>query len=143
MRRNSLTHQFVEYFPDRLQEGVLYVSMQYATATHSCCCGCGMEVVTPLSPTDWQLTFDGKSISLHPSIGNWNFPCQSHYFIRRNKVDWVGRMTRTQIDAGRAHDRRVKEHYFSEEVSNMSTHADADTKPRPNFWQKLLSLWRR
>src|SRR5262245_54227969 len=114
MRRNSLTHEFVEYFPDELQEGVLYVSIPYATATHSCCCGCRQEVVTPLSPTDWQLTFDGKSISLHPSIGNWNFRCQSHYFIRRNRVDWVGRMTRAQIDAGRAHDRHAKAQYFQD-----------------------------
>jgi hypothetical protein len=63
--------------------GVLYVSPGYATVTHLCCCGCGAEVVTPLSPTDWKLTFDGVAISLSPSVGNWSLPCRSHYFIDR------------------------------------------------------------
>ena len=37
-----------------------------------CCCGCGEEVVTPFSPAQWQMSFDGEAVSLHPSIGNWN-----------------------------------------------------------------------
>jgi hypothetical protein len=84
-----LEHQFVEFIPEHLLEGVLYVSMVYATASHLCCCGCGQKVVTALSPTDWQLTFDGRSISLHPSIGNWNFPCLSHYWITRSSIRWA------------------------------------------------------
>jgi hypothetical protein len=71
-----------------MEDGVIYVSVDYATAIHKCCCGCGNEVVTPLSPTDWELTFDGKTISLNPSIGNWNFRCQSHYWITKNTVEW-------------------------------------------------------
>src|SRR5205085_355428 len=90
---NTLTHEFVEFIPDDLEEGVLYVSMQYATAAHKCFCGCGTEVVTPLSPTDWKLIFDGKTISLDPSIGNWGLDCQSHYWIRGNQVRWAGRWT--------------------------------------------------
>jgi hypothetical protein len=42
----------------------------------------------PLKPADWQLTFDGKTVSFHPSIGNWNFPCRSHYWIRNNRAGW-------------------------------------------------------
>lgn len=72
--------------PDQLNEGIVYVSVEYAVAIHKCICGCGKEVVTPLSPTDWQLTFDGETISLYPSIGNWNFKCRSHYWIKRNKI---------------------------------------------------------
>jgi Family of unknown function (DUF6527) len=72
-RQTALTHEFVEYIPDELKDGVLYVSMPFATVAHKCCCGCGKEVVTPLSPTDWTLIFDGKSITLDPSIGNWSF----------------------------------------------------------------------
>ena len=74
-----LDTEFVMSIPDSLAERTLYVSMEYATVTHKCCCGCGLEVVTPLSPTDWKLTFDGVSVSLDPSIGNWSFPCRSHY----------------------------------------------------------------
>jgi hypothetical protein len=83
-----LVHKFVRSVPEVLEDGVIYVSVDYATAIHKCCCGCGNEVVTPLSPTDWELTFNGKTISLYPSIGNWNFKCKSHYWITRNTVEW-------------------------------------------------------
>ena len=82
----TLAHEFVDYVPNDLKEGTIYVSMQFATAVHKCCCGCGKEVVTPFSPTDWKLTFDGQSITLHPSIGNWSFSCQSHYWIEHNTI---------------------------------------------------------
>jgi hypothetical protein len=83
-----LTHKFVELIPRDLDRNALYVSMEHATAIHSCCCGCGGRVVTPITPKDWKLTFDGKTISLYPSIGNWNFQCRSHYWIRNNEVHW-------------------------------------------------------
>ena len=82
----TIQHRFVELMPDTIEENVLYISVYYCTAIHKCVCGCGNEVVTPLSPTDWELTFDGRTISLSPSIGNWNFDCRSHYFIRKSKI---------------------------------------------------------
>jgi hypothetical protein len=111
--RKVVSTQFVEFVPERLEEGVLYVSMEYATVAHKCLCGCGKEVVTPLSPTDWALTFDGESISLDPSVGNWSYPCQSHYWIRKNKVQWCGDMPQELIDAGRARDTRAKSAYYA------------------------------
>lgn len=87
-----LVPEFVEFAPPELKEGVLYVSMIYASAVHRCCCGCGEKVVTPFSPTDWKLTFDGDSVSLHPSIGNWSFKCRSHYWIERNAVKWADQL---------------------------------------------------
>ena len=51
----ELVPEFVDYIPEQLNPGVLYVSMRYATVNHLCCCGCGLEVVTTLSPTDWRL----------------------------------------------------------------------------------------
>jgi Family of unknown function (DUF6527) len=79
---------FVSLLPDQLDNGKLYVSVEFASVIHLCCCGCGRQVVTPLSPTGWNLWFDGDSISLAPSIGNWNFPCESHYVITENRVMW-------------------------------------------------------
>lgn len=75
----AFRHKFVEYIPDALDEGVLYVSVTFRTVLHLCGCGCGSEVATPLDPSDWKLTFDGKTISLYPSVGNWSLACQSHY----------------------------------------------------------------
>ena len=69
-----------------IEEGILYISVEYCTAIHKCVCGCGNEVVTPLSPTDWEIIFDGKTVSLDPSIGNWNFDCKSHYWIIKNRI---------------------------------------------------------
>jgi Family of unknown function (DUF6527) len=86
MQHKHLENRFVEQLPERLEAGVLYISMEYAIAAVGCCCGCGEEVVTPFTPTDWSMTFDGKTISLSPSIGNWNFVCRSHYFIRRGRI---------------------------------------------------------
>lgn len=131
-RQTALAHEFVEYMPDQLKEGILYVSTTFATVSHKCCCGCGREVVTPLSPTDWKLIFDGQSISLDPSIGNWSFPCKSHYWIRNGKVRWAGRWAQEEIDAGRAADRLAKER-------NFAAHAPVTTqrKPKRPFLRKL------
>jgi hypothetical protein len=109
----SLSHEFVEFIPDDLKQGTIYVSIRFATAMHLCCCGCGEKVVTPLRPTDWKLTFDGKTISLDPSIGNWSFTCRSHYWIRNNRVQWADQWSQEAIDAGRTRDRRAKERYFA------------------------------
>ena len=103
------SHEFVDHVPDQPANGVLYVSMKFATVIHRCACGCGTEVVTPLDPTDFKLTFDGESISLHPSVGNWQFPCRSHYWITNSHVRWAGEMSAEQIQAGRRKSRLAKE----------------------------------
>ncbi len=90
IRHKRLEHRFVEHIPERLEAGILYVSMEYATSAHSCCCGCGEEVVAPFTPTDWKMTFDGETVSLRPSIGNWTLKCRSHYVIDRSKVIEAG-----------------------------------------------------
>jgi Family of unknown function (DUF6527) len=113
MPYTSLEHQFVEQLPDLLQDGVLYISMKYATAAHLCYCGCGEEVVTPFTPTDWKMIFDGETISLSPSIGNWNFACRSHYFIDRGRIIEATSWTNEQVDANRRKDKVAKEGYYS------------------------------
>jgi hypothetical protein len=109
----SLKHKFVKNIPDNLEEGVVYISLIYGTVVHKCCCGCGKEVITPLSSTDWKLIFDGESVSLYPSIGNWNFDCKSHYWIRNDKVVWCRRWSKDEINAGRHEDYLQKKRYFN------------------------------
>lgn len=105
-RIDQLTPEFVEYIPECPAPGILYVSRRYATAMHLCCCGCGSEVVTPLNPAKWRLTEDGGTVSLHPSVGNWSLPCQSHYWITGNRVRWAAAMAPEVIAAVKARDRR-------------------------------------
>jgi len=118
-----LDYEFVEFIPDELNEQTLYISIKYCTAVHKCCCGCGREVVTPLSPTAWRLIFDGKTVSLYPSVGNWNLACRSHYFITKNKVAWAPKWTDKQIARGRAREARAREKYY----------ADTDTAHAPSI----------
>ncbi len=108
----KLSHRFVKNIPEILEDGVVYISLEYATAIHKCCCGCGSQVVTPLSPTDWKLIFDGKTISLYPSIGNWDSECQSHYWITNDEVEWAPKWTKNRIERGKKEDRLSKEIYF-------------------------------
>jgi Family of unknown function (DUF6527) len=96
-RLTEIRPEFVDEFPEELEEGVLYISIPFTSATHLCCCGCGTAVVTPISPARWHLLFDGETVSLSPSIGNWSFPCQSHYWIKRNQAVWSGQLSASDI----------------------------------------------
>ena len=141
-----LRHEFVEYIPDNLNDNTIYVSIKFATAAHKCCCGCGNEVFTPLSPTDWKLIFNGKSISLDPSIGNWNFKCKSHYWIRHNNVIWAAQWSQEEINANRIYDRSAKEKYFGDASSSETTEKPQNNKQKQSFWMKLkqwgLQYWK-
>jgi len=117
----ALQPEFVEVLPDTLEDGTLYVSMKYATVVHLCCCGCGGEVVTPLSPVEWKLTYDGAGVSLWPSVGNWNFGCRSHYWIQQNEIEWAGAWTPDKIKAGRAKEARAKEEFFARREETAET----------------------
>jgi hypothetical protein len=110
----QLRHLFVDSVPDDLEEGTLYVSIAYATAIHKCCCGCGRQVVTPFSPTEWKMTFDGVSLSLWPSIGNWQLPCRSHYWIRHDRVRWAEDWSEERIALGRAAEDLVRARYYGD-----------------------------
>lgn len=91
MKQSKFRVLFVETIPpfENFEDGILYVSITYKVAIHRCMCGCGSEIVTPISPNGWSLMYDGENISLSPSIGNSNYPCKSHYFLRKNKVVWL------------------------------------------------------
>ena len=113
-----MQHRFVEIIPDAVEDDVLYISLKYCTAIHKCVCGCGNEVVTPISPTDWKLIFDGKTVSLSPSIGNWNFNCQSHYWIKRNEIVYAREWDKEEIQFGRINDKKRKAKYYNKENKN-------------------------
>lgn len=135
-----LKHEFVEFIPEELEGRTIYISIRFATVSHLCCCGCGYKVVTPLRPTDWTLIFDGKTISLEPSIGNWSFPCQSHYWIRNNCVRWAPRWSRDKIERGRSRDREAKEKYYG--TAQDPTVGREPSKHRQTLWSTMKKWWR-
>jgi len=124
----TISFEFVEFIPEKLKDGKVYISPRYSTAVHKCCCGCQEEVVTPLSPVDWELIFDGKTISLYPSIGNWGLKCQSHYWIRKNKVVWSDKWSDSKIKRLQESEQIEKEDYYKKE-----------NKKRRRFWTNLFS----
>jgi hypothetical protein len=106
MKTERMAAEFVKSFPQELEPGVLYVSTHFSTASHRCACGCGREVVTPLSQAQWVLTFDG-SVSLWPSIGSWLLPCKSHYVIEHGRIRWSRPFTPDEIRRNQAKDDRA------------------------------------
>ncbi|MCB1470126.1 MAG: hypothetical protein KDK08_23960 [Rhizobiaceae bacterium] len=146
-----LQHEFVDSAPERMEQGIVYVSIKYRSVIHLCVCGCGNEVVTPLSPTDWRLTFDGVSVSLDPSVGNWSLPCRSHYFVRRNNAIWADDWSNERVAAGREYDQKAKEAYFNEmaaETKSQPAPGAAKTQRKVGLIQRVIGFilgdtWRK
>lgn len=88
MRIYEFKNEFVRRVPAELEEGVLYICLDCDVVVHQCACGCGEKVVLPLSHEHWKLSYDGE-VTLSPSIGNYQYSCKSHYFIRNGKVIWL------------------------------------------------------
>ena len=132
---------FVELMPTTLEAGIVYVSVPFNTAVHLCCCGCGNRVVTPLAPTQWSLTYNGRDVTLWPSIGNWAYPCRSHYWIDEGVVEWAGNWTDRQIALGR---RATRQALAAQVVRDATPTLDAaGTAPArgataaPRWWSRL------
>lgn len=138
--------EVVDSVPEVLQANILYVTKDGDVAGHLCACGCMREVITPLSPTDWSISFDRRGASLYPSIGNWAFPCRSHYFIRDGAVVWARNMSENAIAAGRQRDKASKQKYYDQRNNSPTASATPLPKPlkevSPSVGQSLLQKWR-
>lgn len=133
-RIDEVTFEFVDLLPKELADGVVYISLEHRTVVHKCCSGCGERVVVGLSPAQWILTFDGETISLSPSIGNGALLCNSHYWIRENKVLWAKPLTPTQTRRRQRADREVAAgHYAQRERGGPS---------KWNLIERLEVRWR-
>jgi hypothetical protein len=141
MRRERIGYEFVQYIPRELEEGVLYISLEYAVTAHRCCCGCGTEVSLPLAPVEWKLIFDGPEVSLTPSIGRPGWPCESHYIIRQGRVLWLESLT-PEIAA--AHVRRAeaaRASYYDTQDSTPA--ASAQGTKRAGRWERIKHFFSR
>jgi len=138
IRQTHMKAEFVEFIPERLEPGKLYISRRYSTAVHLCCCGCGLEVVTPLNPAKWHLTESRGAVSLYPSIGNWSFPCKSHYWIAESRIRWAGKMSSEVIAAVQNRDRQ------DAEINAQITERFGTIRRRAiELWTKVIRLLRR
>ena len=104
--------QRVHYMPKDLKPGVLYVAEEFSTSAHLCACGCGSKIRTPLGPTEWSFEMSSSGPTLRPSIGNWQQPCRSHYWIYQGEIRWADQWTPEQINVGRQNEESRRKEYF-------------------------------
>ena len=136
-RLGEITPEFVDEIPSAPEHGILYLSCRYRAAVHLCACGCGAKISTPLHPTGWRLSYNGESVSLNPSVGNWSEKCQSHYVIRNNKIIWADRLPKDQIQRIREERQHELEEYYGVERRSI-----IPPTPPKGFWAKVLDLVR-
>ncbi len=130
MKTKKFDLKRVEYMPNELENGILYVAEEFGAAAHLCACGCGEKIRTPLGPTEWRLEVSRQGPSLTPSIGNWQKPCRSHYWIRHGIVAWASEWTEKQVLAGRsAEEERRRAYYEDKEIEK-----DAEKEVKMGFW---------
>lgn len=82
------------------------------------------------------MTFDGETVSLRPSIGNWMQKCRSHYVINRGKVIEAGPWSDEKVETEWRRDRVAKERFYGK--TPTARPAVQDLPPATN-----TSIWRR
>ena len=120
MSAQPMRHAFVRAVPEALEQDTLYISIDYVSTSHLCACGCGAEVVLPLHPTKWQLTFDGASVSMAPSIGSRTLSCRSHYWIDKGRIHWANRMSDGDFDRALKRDQLADRRWHEGELAAES-----------------------
>jgi len=92
LRKVSIEPVFVTLMPSLYERGKIYISKEYKVAKHLCLCGCDNMTVMPLDDGAkwWKLVEEPDgSVSFIGSVGNYNFPCRSHYIITKNVANFV------------------------------------------------------
>lgn len=133
MKVEFVVPKHVAQLPEQLQEGVFYICEEFSLTAHKCCCGCGEDVYNKLNPAKWRLTKmrDGR-ISLDPSIGNWKYACQAHYWIRGNRVIDAGPLTGAEIEVVQRRDLRDRDRY--------AAHINAQADRESSLWTRFRFL---
>ncbi len=118
--KSNIQLEHTEYIPKELCSGILYVSQRFQVAAHLCACGCKSKVVTPLGDCEWEFTEKNGKPTLSPSIGNWQIPCRSHYWITNGEIIWSYSWTEEQVEKGRLKEKEIRESYFNSKIQKKS-----------------------
>jgi hypothetical protein len=68
--------------------------------------------------------------TLDPSVGSWQLPCQSHYFIRNGRIEWAPQWSKAAIAAGREAEQQRRRAYYD------------SVAPKRGFWAQLWDFLR-
>ena len=114
----------VERLPAVLDNNVVYVSEEFELAALKCACGCGHQVNLLLG--DGHTVNDVQGLAdIWPSIGVWDAPCRSHFWIQSGRVLWAAQWSDAEI------------HGAMEQQLSRHLHASKMSKP----WYERLALW--
>lgn len=91
LKKVTVEPVFVELMPDFYEHGKIYISETYNTSKHLCLCGCGNMAIMPLGGGRWWTLVKERNgnVSFIGSVGNYQFPCKSHYIITNNVANFV------------------------------------------------------
>jgi hypothetical protein len=89
------------------------------------------------------MTFDGESVALWPSIGNWNLPCRSHYIIRDGRAIEAEPWSDQQIASERERDRRAKDICYNQRQQDLPVPSVKETPELPvkSNWSRSAIRW--
>lgn len=110
----------VDSMPRDLEPNTLYYLERFGTASHLCACGCGAKIRTPIDVNEWSIVKTEQGPTLHPSVGNWQKECKSHYYIRKGKIVWCGAWTEKQIQEGRYREQQARIDHYNRIYSKQS-----------------------
>lgn len=127
---------YVHYVPPQLEPGILYVSKEFEVAAHLCPCHCNNKIVTPLGKTEWLFQERKGKATLYPSLGNWQLPCRSHYWITGGKIVWSYQFTEKEIQEVYAGEKAQREAYYSQKASKKKL--KSAIKPVSDWVRKLF-----
>ncbi len=85
--------------------------------------------------------YDGETVSLDPSVGNWEYECMSHYWIDRGRIRWAPAWTREEIENGRLTDLTDLDDYFEKRKSRHD--AVGPSVARSSWPQRVVAIWSR
>lgn len=102
-----------------MEDGVVYHTEEFELAGMLCACGCGHRI-TLLVPDSHQVLNDDGYATVSPSVGVFDAPCRSHFFIHAGEVEWLPAFT------GEAASRIMR--------NQIARHVARDTKPM-SWWQ--------
>jgi hypothetical protein len=128
MKSDTLKLLKVQHLPRKLKEGILYVSEEFQTAGHICPCGCGSKVITPLGEREWTFRENNGRPSLQPSVGNWQLPCRSHYWITSGKIRWSSQWS----------DEEISDLYVKEAQERNKYYDNLHPKERQSLKQRII-----
>ena len=138
-RLKAITPKFVEYIPTEgkdLIPGIVYISMKHNMVVHRCPCGCRGLSEFMLDPIRFRMEYDGSNVSFDPSIGNSNLKCRSHYWIRKNQIQWCDPMEDWET-------KRARRRELSRALEEREAEEWNRKKSIGKLWKRFVSWWNR